>query len=173
MTFFQTILTVALAGFVLYGLWFGLVHTLGTLVGTIGGAFVAGYFYDSVAAWFFRNYGGNLNVGRVIAFFLVFVIANRLIGLIFLILEKMFQFISIVPFLKSINRLLGALLGLLEGGIVLGLALYLVQQYPFGPVKELIATSSLAHFLLAIANILVPILPDSLRLLIGIPLRTS
>ena len=169
MTLFTTILIVLLAGFVLYGLWFGLVHTLGALIGTIAGALVAVRYYDVVAQWMQHTFGGSLNVHRAIAFLIVFAVANRLIGFIFLILEKLFHFISIIPFLKSINRLLGGILGLAEGAIVIGTTLIVIQRFPFANMPAMIAASPLAGTLISVARVLVALLPVSVRAAIGIP----
>lgn len=169
MPLFNTILIVLLAGFVLYGLWFGLIHTLGSLIGTVVGALAAGQYYDIVAHWLQGWLGGSLNVHRAIAFLLIFAIVNRLVGFAFLLIEKTFNFISIIPFLKSINRLLGGVLGLIEGAIVLGATLYIIQRFPFGGLPALIDSSPIAKTLLAIARVIIPLLPESIRNAVGIP----
>ena len=48
MIIFDAILLIILAGFVFYGLFFGLIKTLGSLAGVIVGAFIASHFYLSV-----------------------------------------------------------------------------------------------------------------------------
>jgi len=123
MTLFDLILLLILGGFVAYGLWFGLVHTLGVLVGTIAGAFLAARWYDDVASWLGFLFGGRENLAKVICFLILFIIINRLVGLIFWLVDKIFSFLKIIPFLSTINRLLGAVFGFLEGVLVLGLTL--------------------------------------------------
>jgi len=58
MILFDLILLLVLGGFVFYGLWFGLINTLGVLVGTIAGAFLAARWYEPVADWagFWRSH---------------------------------------------------------------------------------------------------------------------
>lgn len=169
MNVFNIILIVILAGFALYGLFFGLIHTFGVLLGTVVGAYAAGAYYEPVAQWFNHSFGGSINVTRAIAFLLVFVVINRLVGLLFIVLEKVFQIAAIIPFVTSLNRILGAAFGLLEGALVIGVTLYVVVRFPFEPVARLITASPLAQFLLGIARILIPLLPETLRTSLGIP----
>lgn len=170
MPLFTVLLIVALAGFVLYGLWFGLIHTLGALLGTIVGAIAAGAYYDPVAIWMQHTLGGSLNVHRALAFLIVFAVVNRLVGLVFMLLEKVFNVVSIVPFLKSINRLLGAIFGFLEGAIVIGATLLIIQKFPFGGLPALIAGNPIAQTMISIARVIMPLLPESIRNAIGLPI---
>lgn len=166
MNLFDIILIIALGGFVLYGLWFGLIHSLGVLVGTILGAFAAGQYYATAATWVQGLAGGSLNAWKVIMFLLIFTIGNRLVGLLFWMVERVFNVLTVIPFLKSINRLAGAVLGLLEGVLVIGLTLYVAERFPFGAwFLKFFPPSVVAKELIRLANILVPLLPEALRAL--------
>lgn len=154
---------ILLGGFVLFGLWFGFIHTLGALIGTIGGVFVASRLFEPIAQWIHGIAGGSLNFERVVAFLLILTIVDRLIGLAFWFVEKMFNFLTIIPFLKTINRLLGGLLGFVEGVLVIGLTLYFASRYPFPPVGEYIASSGFATWLINAASVLVPLIPAAIR----------
>lgn len=165
MCIFDTILLIALAGFIFYGLFFGLIRTLGSLVGVVIGAWLASHFYLSVFEWVGNLFFGFDNLGKVIVFIILFTLFNRLIGFGFSILDKTFNIISVIPFLKTINRLAGAILGFLEGGLVLGLILYVAARYSFMPsfFGEWLTNSQIAPFLLKFANVLLPLLPDMLK----------
>ncbi len=156
-------LLVLLGGFVLFGLWFGFVHTLGALAGSIVGAFGAGLLYEPVSAWFATTFGWNHNLLRVICFLVLFVLINRLVGLLFYAVERVFKFLTIIPFLSTIDHLIGAILGLLEGTLVLGLTLHVAQKFPIGSFAGYIATSNVAAWLLKTSGILLPLLPKLLR----------
>ncbi len=157
-------LLVLLGGFVLYGFWFGIIHLIGSIVGLIVGAIVSGRMYGPVGAWLTPYVGGNANLGRVIAFFLVFVLVSKLVGLLFWIVEKIFKFISIIPFMKTFNRLLGAAFGLLEGTLALGLAVYFASRFPISEATEAaLQGSKVAHALLPVGSILAPLLPLAVR----------
>jgi len=88
---------------------------------------VAVHFYGAAADWtgvFFPSSG----LWRIIVFIALFTIANRLTALIFSIVDKAFDIISIIPFLKSINRLAGAIFGAAEGLTVTGLIFFIVEN---------------------------------------------
>ena len=70
-----------LAVFALYGWWFGVVHALGTLVGVAIGSFGAGRLFGVVALRFLPLFGGNLNLARIVTFFVLFVLINRFFSL--------------------------------------------------------------------------------------------
>ncbi len=164
MSLFDLILLIILGGFVLYGLWFGLIHSLGILIGTIAGAFLAARWYEPVADWTGFLFAGHQNLARVVCFLIIFIIINRLVGLIFWIIDKIFSIISVIPFLKTINRLAGAILGFLEGVLVLGLTLYIASRFPLDQwFSDALINSRVAHYLIIVANILKPLLPEILK----------
>jgi len=165
MTILDTILLVILAGFVFYGLFFGLIRTIGSLAGVVVGAWLASRFYLQVFDWAQDLFFGYNNLGKVLTFIILFTIINRLVGFIFSLLDKTFNIISIIPFLKTINRLAGAVLGFLLGGLVLGLILYVAARYSFidSLFGNWLADSQLAPFLVRFAKILTPLLPEMLK----------
>lgn len=164
MTIFDLVLLLILGGFVAYGLWFGLIHTLGVLFGTIAGAFLAARWYEPVSSWLGFLFGGNSNVAKVVCFLFLFVIINRLVGFLFWLVDKIFSVLTIIPFLKTINRLLGAAFGFLEGVLVLGLTLYVAERYPLGDwFATSLAESRVAHYLVAMGKVLRPLLPEILK----------
>lgn len=157
-------LLVALGGFILYGFWFGIIHMVGSLLGVLIGAIAAGRLYVPVAHWIAPFVGSNENLAKIIGFFIVFVLVNKLVGLVFWIVEKIFKFISVIPFLKTFNRLLGAALGLLEGTLVLGLLVYFASRFPVSAAFDgAFGQSSVAHALLPVGSILAPLLPLAVR----------
>lgn len=164
MVIFDLILLLILGGFVLYGLWFGLIHTLGVLVGTIAGAFLAARWYEPVADWVGFLFGGHESLAKVVCFLVLFVIINRLVGLVFWIVDKIFSFLKIIPFLSTINRLVGAVFGFLEGILVLGLTLFIAERYPLGDwFINFLADSKVADYLIAVGKILMPLLPEVVK----------
>ena len=165
MSIFDIILLVVLAGCALRGLTTGLIKTVGSLVGLIGGAFLASHFYLALFALISNWFAGYDNIGKVVCFIVIFVIASWIIHLIFVVLDKTYDFLSVIPFLKSINRLAGAILGLLVGGLVIGLLLYVATKYfPFGTtIGNWLSNSQVAPYLLGAAKILLPFLSGSLK----------
>ncbi len=164
MILFDLILILILGGFVLYGLWFGLINTLGVLVGTIAGAFLAARWYEPVADWAGFLFSGHENLAKVVCFLILFIIINRLVGLVFWFIDKIFSFLKIIPFLGTINRLLGAVFGFLEGSLVLGLTLFVAEKYPLGDwFTTSLADSKIADYFITVGKILMPLLPEVLK----------
>lgn len=129
MGIFDTILLIIIAGFVFYGLFFGLIKTVGSLVGVVLGIFIANMFYlqffDLAKGMMF----GFDRTGKFVCFFIIFTIANRLICFLFSLLDKALTVISLIPFVKLINRLGGAILGFVEGSVILGLIFFYINHF--------------------------------------------
>lgn len=157
---------VVIGGFALFGLWFGFVHTLGSLVGTVIGAYLASRWYEPMAEWLIGLTGWETNTARVIMFMIAFVIINRLVGFAFWIVDKLLSIVLRLPFINSINRFLGLLLGIAEGMITIGLIIFFIERFPLSEgFMAALAASTIAPGLSALAAILWPLLPDALRLL--------
>lgn len=165
MSLLDIILLSLLGGFVVSGFCFGLIHTFGALCGVIIGTILSSRYCGEVAEIIQSVTGGSLNAIKVISFILLFVLISRLVGFVFHLIEKAFDFISIIPFLKTINRLGGVILGLLEGGLVIGLSLYFAEMYPFSAwlSKMILEQSVFAGYFLAVAKILMPLIPETLK----------
>lgn len=163
MVLIDFILLLILFGFVLFGFWFGLLHTLGSLLGTLLGVFLASRWYEAAALWAQGKFAGSPNVWKVIIFILLFILINRLIGLLFYFLEKTIGLVARLPFLKSIDRLAGAVLGFFEGAVVLGGLIFISNQFPFGLEEKLFAASALKGYFLSVFNILLPLVPEVLK----------
>jgi uncharacterized membrane protein required for colicin V production len=163
MTIFDVILLIFLGGFVMFGLWFGVIHTLGAIVGTFAGAFFAGLGYSYLGSWL-TNIFGHENLMMIFAFIFIFLIINRLIGFGFYVLDKIFNFLSVVPFLKSISKLLGGVLGFFEGMLVIGLSLFVIARFPVSDwFTTVLKASTLAPWFVTISRVLQLMLPEILK----------
>jgi uncharacterized membrane protein required for colicin V production len=159
MSIFDTILLVALAGFVFYGLFFGLIRTLGSLAGVIIGALLSFHFYEVVFSWVDPFFLGYDNIGKLMILLILFTLFDRVIRLIFTVLDRTFDIVSIIPFMKTINRLTGAILGLIMGILVIGLALFLLNSFFNVWLTGLTKGSEVAPFFLKSAGIILFFLP--------------
>ena len=165
MIIIDIVLLIILAGFIFYGLFFGLIRTFGSLVGMVGGLWLTFIFYLTVFDWAKNLFFGHELAGKIIVFFILFTLINRLIGFVFALLDRTFNLISIIPFLKTINRLAGACLGFIEGGLVLGLALVFIFQTAFSYWLD---GSKVAPFLISYTKAIAPLLPGLLARIKGI-----
>ena len=101
----------------------------------------------------------------MLIFILVFSLINRLVGFAFYLLDRAFNILSIIPFLKTINRLGGLVLGFLTGSLTLGLILYVASKYSFleSWFGQWLSHSQVAPALIKFAGFLMPLLPEFLK----------
>lgn len=164
LAYFDLALLLIIGGFGLFGLWFGLVHTLGSLMGTVAGVYLASHYYEGAANWLMSVTGWGQNFSKVLIFIIVFFIINRLVGLVFWIVDKLLSLITHLPFIHSIDRMLGLVFGILEGALVLGITFYFISKFPVGEMfMGWMTTSKIVPYLLKLASILWPLLPDALK----------
>lgn len=127
MPIIDIILLVLVGAFVVHGLWFGFIRTLGNGVGLIVGAIVASQYTGTAVDYLGFLFGNNTTVAGIVLFLLILIITQRLVGFIFWVIDKLFGFLKWLPFVGFINRLLGGLLGLVEGFVTVGAAVYFLQ----------------------------------------------
>ena len=164
MSWLDIVLIIIIASFGLFGLWFGLIHTLGSLVGTILGVFLATRYYEIVANWLMNITGWQANFSKVLIFIIVFFLINRLVGLAFWMIDKLLGFITRLPFISGINRFLGMLFGILEGAIGLGMIFYFIGKFPLSQwFMSKLGESFLMPHLVKMAKILLPFVPEALK----------
>lgn len=161
----DVVLIIILSGFVFYGLFFGLIRALGAFLGVFAGAILASRLYVQASDWLEPFFFGYNNLGKVMVFLILFSLFNRLTGFLFYLLDRAFNLISIIPFLKTINRLGGAILGFLTGSLTIGLVLYVSAKYAaishwFG---QWLSQSEFSGFFLGFARFLLPFLPEILK----------
>lgn len=163
------ILVVVLLAFAAYGWKSGLISVIGRVLGIFIGAWVAGHYYMEMASYFAKISFGSELLQNAIAFIVIFGIVSQLAGLVFYALDKVFNAVAIIPGLKAINRLAGALLGVLEGALVIAVVLYVIYLFPFsGFMDEFIQESRWAHVFINLSHIIAPFIPDSLEKVRGL-----
>jgi len=166
MPLIDIILLIIIASFGMFGLWFGLIHTLGSLIGTIAGIYLATRFYEPMAGWLANITGWGGNVPKVVMFIIAFIVINRLVGFVFWIIDKVLSLITRLPFIAGINRFMGFIFGLLEGIITLGMIIYFIERFPLSAgIMQKLTESSIAPRLSGVIVILLPLLPEALKML--------
>jgi len=151
------VLILILLGFAGAGMKDGFVATLGRVVGSVVGFVAAKAWYmgwSSILAVFMPS-----GWAQIITFILIFVIITRLCGFAFKLVDGAFRILSILPFLKSINSILGLVLGFFEGIFITGGVIYLALTYPLIPtLTQWLTPSLVAHWILAVFHIFLGIL---------------
>ncbi len=164
------IFIITLAGFVFYGFFFGLVRTIGSLAAFLAGLWVSVNYYLPLAGWLNTKgvFFGYFSAGKIIVFLLLFALVSRLIALLFSLLNKTFDLISIIPFLKTINRLLGAVLGSAVGALIITIAILFFSGLPLigGWLAKIAASSKFLPYLTKFAKLfsfLIPVAADKIK----------
>lgn len=154
---FQLVLIGLIVFFVGFGLKDGFIVAVGRLLGGVIGFLAARFLYVPVAGWidFLPE-----SAARILVFLFLFLLLSRVAGWAFKALDRIYHFLAIVPFMKSFNRLLGGLLGLLEAVIILGGTLWLIRTMHLLPMmdpfydRSLVAQWLFAGFSFALGSIL-------------------
>ena len=148
------ILLIIVLGFAIGGLFAGFIRTLGAIVAFFVGAFVASRYFISFGDWLSPIIGNHPVAAKIIAFLVLFILVDRIVVLVFYLLGKIFGLITFIPFLKTINRLTGFVLGLVEGVLVVGLVIYIIAKVASGLpfIYDNLAGSQVANFLVAVVT---------------------
>ena len=129
MAWFDIIIIVILAGFAWYGFFFGFIQVIGNLAGLVSGAYLASRFYIPIFNWLDPFIPGSSIIAKIIIFIICFGIISRLVSWLFVLIEQAFKVISIIPLLKTANRVLGLIFALAEGIFILGIVAYLFNRH--------------------------------------------
>ncbi len=159
MTYFDILLFGILLCFAVAGFARGLIRTLGALIGVFGGMIIAGKFtavvYKSI------DFLDGSRYGYAIVFFLVFAVSSKIIHIIFMVIDRIFRILSIIPFAKSVNRLAGAALGFCEGILLLGVIFFALSRFPLSqPFREIIRLSTVPSAIFWISSFATAWVPD-------------
>jgi len=122
--------------FALSGLIKGFIDNVFGKLALILGIILACFFYDDVSETALKGIE-NPALERILGFLLVFVVVFLVIKLIQMIISKIFEW----NILKSLDRTLGLLFGIVEGLAVVGLLIFILLNQPFFPVEKLLQGS--------------------------------
>lgn len=115
-----------IAIFTISGAYYGFIRTLGGIAGfviaLVATSFTANYLVEQ---WGFAQHGWIAIIGFISILLLFMRLADWLVDM----LVAVFNVVSILPFLKTINRILGLILGVLLGSSLVISIVYFVQQY--------------------------------------------
>ncbi len=166
MLIIDIILLIILLALLVYGWRTGLIKTVGGLIGLIVGIILASRYFQIVADWVLPIVDNRENLAKIIGYLVVFVAVNVIIGIFVSILTSIFK---IIPFLTTLNRLSGAILGLIAGVFGIGFLIIMIDKFPFSEfVTKYFANSELVPCLVAVASYLTPLLPEAVEQAKGI-----
>lgn len=128
MAVIDIILLVILIGFFISGFSFGLIKSLGSLIGTVVGIYLATQWYEVVAQYLEPIFMGNANLARVVCFLLVMLVVDVIITIIFYIIDRV---IGWLPLIKGLNKFGGAIFGVIKGVLFLAILIYILSLFPW------------------------------------------
>ena len=163
MNWFEILVLIIIVYYTWAGFKSGFIRTLGGFFGFLIGIFFAARYFEPIAStWQWLFFGSEL-FAKFFIFVFLFVIIGKLFKLLTYILDKAFNLLRFIPFTKLLNKLAGAIFGLLEGSLIVGLVLYFIVRFPFSESLLLrIENSQLLKQLLKFAEILTPLLPEAI-----------
>lgn len=161
MSLFDLALVIIIAGYAWLGFRSGFIQAVGSIIGLVVAAWLAGLWYPALAVRLLPLVSNNENGANILAFFVLFLVLSKVVGLVFYIIDRVFHIIAVVPGLKLLNRLGGAVFGLVEGILFIGLVLTFAQPYAASTVfAQPLAESQFVDTLIAAAGWLAPLLPE-------------
>lgn len=155
------ILLIILALFAFRGLKMGFVSAVGRLIGIVIGAWAAGRYYGPSAGWLVYRFNVNIMAAIVVSFIVIYLAVNIVMGLATMVVTKIFR---IIPLATTTNRILGGLLGLLEGTLLIGLIIWIITLFPFqNAFATSLKESRIGGYMIGATAIVQPLLPQGLR----------
>ncbi|MBL7191195.1 CvpA family protein [bacterium] len=131
MTYIDYIVLLILAGFLVKGVFQGLIKQVMTIIGLIAGLALAWKFYPLLSPYAVKI-GIPHAIAIVIAFVTIYVVVMVTIRIIANLIHKTVKFL----FLGWINRVLGGLFGFLEGCLLIMILLTLLS---FTPLQKIVS----------------------------------
>src|SRR3989338_104179 len=151
---FDYIILVIIAVFTLGGFALGFIQAIGSLIGIFIASYISGIYFQEFAK-LLHSVTSNEGLANILAFIILFILINKLVGLFFYFLNKIFGLITLLPFLSTFNRLLGAVLGFVEGVLAISAILYIASRFPVSEqLTSLLVNSKIASQLVRVASII-------------------
>ncbi len=171
MIIIDIILLILLFGFFIRGWQMGFIRMLAGLLGIIAGIAVAGHYYPVVADWLMQIefLADRENIANFLSMIIIFLAVNGIIGVGAYLIDKVFHIFSFIPFLKTINRLAGSVLGILAGAFIFGFLILSLDKFPLtGFITNYLENSDIVPYLLYIAKLILPLWPEALKQIEGV-----
>lgn len=158
MNWFDILLLVILAGFVIEGFRIGLSRVVIGLAAAILGLFLAAWFYGAVAAYFHPFIESDA-AADIAAFLLIFLAVQAAGALLGWICSRIFKWTG----LGWLDRLLGAAGGAVKAAFAAVVLVLVFSSFHIKPLESAIAGSRSGPYLLDAAQVLVYVCPRELR----------
>jgi membrane protein required for colicin V production len=139
MNWLDIVIIVVVAALGIAGLRQGMIRTVFGIAGLIGGIFLAGRYYDELAALLFPS---GATWANIVSYAIIAVATLVVAGVIGWLLAKLVNFAA----LGWLDKLVGCILGIVIGGLLCAAILAIVVKYYPG-IEATINQSVIARFL--------------------------
>lgn len=162
MNLFDVILLVILLVFVWQGFRTGLIGAIGGFFGIIAGIVLGGRFISVLGASLAKLINiDNINLANILAFILIFIGVNLVVSLLVKLINTIFH---IIPFIDLVNKLLGAVVGLIGGVFAVASMVYLISLFPISEtINKSLVQSSAAPVVKNVSVVVKPFLPEAVK----------
>jgi len=162
MGLFDIIFLIILLFFIWKGFRAGLVGAIGGFVGIIVGIWAGSHYMQLVSEWLMNVLNiENASLSNILAFVLIFIAINIITSIIVAIINRIFH---IIPFMDLINKLLGAIVGVLGGALVIIALVHLLSIFPISEaIGDKLLESTVANQAADFAIIVKPFIPTAIN----------
>ncbi len=161
MNYLDVIFIIIILFFTFSGLRKGLVKVVGGILGIFVGIYFAGLFYLQFSEWLqtlTQIFGSTES--NIISFIVVFIVVNRLFAVIIFLLDRIVR----IPIINSVNKLLGGILGFIQGALIITLIITVFTNLgSFVGADNVISKSQIAPYSDKVITIIKPFLPQDLK----------
>lgn len=127
MTWIDLLILIILAGGLVEGILRGFIKEVVGVVSVAAGIYVTRLFGDDGAAWVSETWDLNPMIAEAVAYALIFAVISFAVSLLSRLLGEVVR----AAHLSKVNRMLGALVGLLKGAVVM-----LIIVFALGRIDE-------------------------------------
>ena len=141
------IFSIVILLFAISGIIKGFIDNIFGKIAFVAGILLAYFFYKDVATGLLKDIKVPV-AANIIAFLLIFVVTFLVIKIVQMIVAKVFEW----SILKSLDRTLGFIFGIVEGAAVVCLVVFLLNAQPFFDTKGLFEGSFYYNIIQSIFN---------------------
>ncbi len=161
----DTLIFIILASFFLFGFVRGFIKELGAVLGFFISVWAAGAFYQHQVPYvkpLLKEYPLAADpLSIALSYIGLYIGASIFFHIVVRLLDQIFRIFSFIPFLKTANRILGGLVGFIEGLLLLSFLVLVIIQIPVFPkTKDVFEKSVFIPWLNKVGVIIKPLIPE-------------
>ncbi len=157
MNLFDILIIIILLYCLVRGIFRGLLKEMSSLVGVLGGFYAAYTYYHEVGK-LLNRWIADPNYVNILSFLLVFICVFLIISILGIIIKYILK----IVFLGWVDRVFGAVFGILKGILIASVLLIVFTAF-LPDSSDIIKTSKTSHYLAGISNKMIKVTPKDLK----------